>query len=414
MRAGTARIGHRSEPGGSGANPALSRREFLGVLAAGAGLTAALAHRGVAADAAPPTYRAAIIGRTGGGDYGHNYDQVFRGLEQVSVEAIADADVEGLRKAAARSGAKRQYRDFREMLAKEKPDLVCIAPRHPDCHREMALGALEVCRGLFMEKPFTETAADADAIVTAARQRNAKVQVAHNRRWTPEFLQARALVGEGLIGRVRLVQIHGKQDTRAGGEDLLVLGTHDFDYLRLLFGDPLWCSASVTAQGKDITATNVHRGREPILVAGDTVHATFAFPQNLRAHWESVTTDDDWNTRPITPGERWSFEMHGTQGILAYRSGVGFAWLDSPFPAGKAGAVQWQELPKPRDWPLPPHRLHPIRNLIHALETNSEPACSATDGRWTVEMVTAVYQSQKTGARVAFPLAERRHPLDPW
>src|SRR5512134_1236369 len=102
---------------------------------------------------ATPRYRAAIIGHTGAGDYGHGYDQIFNGVDPVSVEALADPDPEGRARAANRSGARRQYSDYREMLAKEKPDLVSIATRHPRHHRDMALAAIEVCRGLFIEKP---------------------------------------------------------------------------------------------------------------------------------------------------------------------------------------------------------------------------------------------------------------------
>ena len=40
-----------------------------------------------------------------------------------------------------------------------------------------------------------------------------------------------------------------------------------------------------------------------------------------------------------------------------------------------------------------------------------EPAVNEMDGRWTTEMISSVYQSQLTGARVTFPLKDRRHPL---
>jgi len=69
----------------------ITRRRFLaatGVMLSGAGA----AFPGLAAAAAHKIYRAAVIGRTGGGDYGHGFDLVFRGLERVSLEAIADQD----------------------------------------------------------------------------------------------------------------------------------------------------------------------------------------------------------------------------------------------------------------------------------------------------------------------------------
>ena len=50
-------------------------------------------------------------------------------------------------------------------------------------------------------------------------------------------------------------------------------------------------------------------------------------------------------------------------------------------------------------------------DLIEAIETGREPVCSARDGRWAVEMVMGVYQSQLTGGRVPLPLRDRRHPF---
>lgn len=390
-------------------NRGTTRRRFL---ASGAAVCSGLVlgDWGRAAERAARVWTAAIIGRTGGGDYGHGYDQIFRGLDNVTVEAVADPDPDGLKRAAERSGAKRQYRDYRQMLEKEKPDLVSIAPRHPDCHPDMALAAIEVCRGIVMEKPMTETPADADAILAAADRRGVKICVGHNRRWTADFVRLGALLEQGLIGTVRQVHIQGKQDERAGGEDLLVLGTHDFDLMRFYFGDPLWCMASVTVGGRDITRADVRKGREPVWVAGDTIHALFGFPSNVMVSWHSVKTTDHWN-QPFAKREKWAFEILGTKGIVAYQSGLGFAWLDSPFLAHLDDTARWRPLPQPKDWTWPEHARHPVKSLLHAIQTDTQPVCSGHDGRWAVEMVAAVYESQRLRARVTFPLADRTHPL---
>ncbi len=384
-----------------------TRRQFLTAAAATAGaLRLSSLARG--AENSKRQYRAAVIGRTGGGDYGHGYERIFAGLNNVVVEAIADENAEGLQKAAERSGAKRTYRDYREMLEQEKPDLVSIAPRLPDCHPAMALAAIKVCRGIFMEKPFTETLAEADAILAAAETKGVKIQLAHNRRWTPDFVRARALIAEGFLGQVRQIRCQGKQDSRVGGEDMIVLGTHDFDFMRFCFGDPQWCQASVTMGGRDITRADVHRGHEPILVAGDTIHALFAFPQNIMLHWSSVKTTEEWGG---PQRGRWAFEIIGTRRILAYQDGFGFAYLDSPFLAHKDDRGKWLPLPEPKTFAWPDHERHPIKSLIHALETDTQSICSGDDGRWTIEMLAAVYESQRTRARVSFPLADRTNPL---
>jgi predicted dehydrogenase len=389
----------------------MNRRVFL---ASGIGAVGAVwsgARPAIGAGISPQrTYRAAIIGRTGGGDYGHGYDQIFNGIENVQVEAIADPDATGRGKAALRALARRQYADYREMLRTEKPDLVCIAPRQPDCHLAMALAALETGASLFLEKPMTENLDEADRMVTVAAEKGAQIAVAHTRRYQSGFHTVKALLEEGLIGIVREVRIQGKQDQRSGGEDLLVLGTHDFDLMRFYFGDPLWCFATVTVGGRDATRQDIHRGQEPLWVAGDTIHACFGFPHNLEVHWSSVRTSDHWNTN-FSKQEKWAFEIYGTRGIIAYQSGLEFAWLNAPFLAQKDGQTTWKDLPLPQGNRLAEPSVAPIRDLIRARETRTPPLCSGEDGRWAIEMVAAVYRSHFAQARVSFPLAQRTNPL---
>ena len=353
-------------------------------------------------------YRAVIVGHTGGGDFGHGYDRLFTGFEDVAVTGVADPDDAGARRAAERSGAVRTYRDYREMFVTERPDLVCIAMRRPALHLEIARAAMAHAKGIFTEKPMTETLPQADALCTATRERDVKVAVAHNRRYDAEFAQARALIADGFAGEIREVNMHGKQDSRAGGEDMIVLGTHDFDFLRWCFGDPLWCSAAVTVGGRDVTRADIRRGSEPMRVAGDTIHAQFGFRDGLVARWSSVTTKDDWTTRRLRR-ERWAFEIIGSRRILAWQSGLGFRFLDSPFHLHPDVPEDWQPLP---DAPAgAPGAVPPARDLIAAIEQGGAPRCSAADGRWAVEMLTAVYQSHFGRLRVAFPLDDRSEPL---
>ena len=83
-------------------------------------------------------YRAAIIGHTGQGNYGHGLDVVYADMPEVEVVAVADPDPEGLAAASERIGAARSYTDFREMLVQEEVDLVNVCPRVVTLHAEMA------------------------------------------------------------------------------------------------------------------------------------------------------------------------------------------------------------------------------------------------------------------------------------
>jgi predicted dehydrogenase len=354
--------------------------------------------------------RAAIIGHTGRGDYGHGYDQAFAGLPEVEVVAVADPDPEGARRAAARAGAARTYSDYRELLAREKPQLVSIAMRHPRLHRAIALDCIAAGAHFLIEKPLTETLAEADEIVAAADGHRTRTVVAHNRRYAPEFQRLKGLLDEGFAGEIREIQIHGKQDARAGGEDLVVLGTHDFDLLRFCFGDPLWCSATILVDGRPATAGDARDGREPIRVLGDTIRAQFGFRGNLAVNWASVKAGGDWN-QPRPPREHWSWEILGTRRIIAYQSGAGLGFLDSPYLLHPANDVSWQPLPDPGAGSFREHQRSMARDLLHAVATGEPTLCSVHDGRWAIEMLTAVYRSHLLGRRVEFPLNDRTDPL---
>src|SRR6185503_15386942 len=99
----------------------LTRRRFLerSVSLAGA---VALSGSLPAAESLPAgKFKAAIIGHTGRGNYGHEMDLIFNDRPNIEVVAIADPDGAGRAKAASRCKALRQYDDYREMLSKEKP-----------------------------------------------------------------------------------------------------------------------------------------------------------------------------------------------------------------------------------------------------------------------------------------------------
>src|SRR5262245_42085972 len=134
--------------------PALNRREFVWAssLAFGGASVAA------AASEQPPevptkAYRACVIGHTGRGGYGHSLDMAFHKIPNVTVVGVADPDEKGRLNAARRIGAARAYADYRDMLAKERPQLVAICPYIPERRLEMTQAAAEVGAHVYVEKP---------------------------------------------------------------------------------------------------------------------------------------------------------------------------------------------------------------------------------------------------------------------
>ena len=389
-------------------HPSPSRRD---VLRAGASAAALSLVPGAAAGAqSEKPLTAAVIGHTGRGDYGHGLDTVFNDLPGVTVVAVADPDPAGRAKAAERTKAPRQYADYREMLGKEKPALVSVAPRWSEQHRAMGLAAVGAGAHVIMEKPITPTLGEADELLAAADRSGRKVAVAHQMRLAPSVVALKRAVDEGLIGDLLHLDAWGKQDSRAGGEDMLVLGSHLFDLMRLFAGDARWCTAQVLQQGRDITPAEARTVTEQIgPVAGDQVYAQFGFGRGVTAAFHSRASLRD------SVGH-WGIEFTGSKGsarILADIAARVFVMKPTPWSDG-GRADAWQPFNPPN---LPPGgdttaaNRRVAEDWLAAIRTNGQPACSGHNAMKSLEMIMAVYQSALTGARVALPLKDRSHPL---
>lgn len=381
----------------------MTRRESLGLgVAAMAG----------AAFPQKKKLRAVVIGHTGRGGYGHNWDMTFNGIDAVETVAVADPVEAGRAKAMGRSGAKRGYAGYREMLAKEKPDIAIIATRRTDQHMDMFTAAVEAGAHIIIEKPMAGSLPEADAMVALAARKKIKVQVGHAARAASTTRKVAEIIKSGEIGTLLEMRSRGKEDKRAGGEDLIILGSHAFDLMRLFAGDPRWVSAHVTDHDRELAREHVRQGTEAVgLLAGDQVAAMFSFDGGVHGYFSSRSND-------YLAGDRCGITLHCSRGAIfinlgSSRQGQAFI-LRSPSWVPNKAAPQWEEIPGPgpeimSNWDRANNTM--ALDLLDAIEHDREPACGVRDGRWTIEMTAGVYQSQLKGGRVAFPLVDRRDPL---
>jgi len=361
------------------------------------------------------TYRVGIIGRTGKGNYGHGLDTVWAEFPNVEVVAVADDDEKGRAEAAKRTRAKAAYADYRAMLDKEKPDIVAVAPRWLDAHRDMVVAAAERGCHIFMEKPMCRSLEEADQMVSACERHHVKLAIAHQSRYAPNILRAKEAIESGRIGDVFELRGRGKEDARAGGEDLMVLGTHIMDLIRLFAGDPHWCFARVLAHDKPVTKSEVRAGAEGIgPLAGDSITATYGMSGSTTAYFASVKPKSG-------PGGRFGLQIFGTKGIIDLTTGGLPPVLLCEDPTWSPGRSNksWMPIssegvgkPEPlKDGGLGMGNVLIVRDLIESIEQDRQPHGSVYDARAALEMILAVYESHRRGAAVEMPLKNRHHPL---
>lgn len=193
--------------------PAMNRRVFLH-------------HSSLAAASivAAPYLRAADSGRKlrtaliGSGWWGKNILKEAMASGRNQTVALADADTNVAEIAAEQvndlSGdTPKVYRDYRELLAKEKPDVVIIAtPDH--WHALNTIDALKAGAHVFVEKPTGHTVNESRAMLKAAREAGRVVQVGLHRRIGPHHVSGMKFLKSGAVGEVGMVRLfaHGGGD----------------------------------------------------------------------------------------------------------------------------------------------------------------------------------------------------------
>src|SRR3954470_21974053 len=163
----------------------MNRRSFLqSTLAAGALSSLRVNIR--AADKAGRKYRTALVGA---GWWGGNILGEAMASGQCEIVGICDVDQRQLGPAGEKvvkltGDQPGKYRDYRELLAKEKPEIVIVAtPDH--WHALPTIAAVKAGAHVYVEKPLAHTIGEGQAMLRAARATQRVIQVGTHRRTSP-------------------------------------------------------------------------------------------------------------------------------------------------------------------------------------------------------------------------------------
>lgn len=131
---------------------------------------------------------------------------VLEGLRELGGKTLCavapgcpEEDVDALRRRLAPTPETRVYADYRELLARERPDIVAVSP-YFYLHAEVACAALGAGAAVFCEKPLSLTLEGLAEVRRAQAAAGRPVSLMLNFRYTPAFHTARKLVAAGAIG----------------------------------------------------------------------------------------------------------------------------------------------------------------------------------------------------------------------
>ncbi len=141
------------------------------------------------------------------------------------VAGVLSSDPDRSRAAATALGVPtdRAYADASDLFAAESArsdgaDVVAIMTPN-DSHHEYVLAALAHGFDVICDKPITNTLDEAREVVAAAEKTGLVVCLTHNYTGYPMVRQARAMVGDGQLGVIRLVQVEYVQGGKASEDD---------------------------------------------------------------------------------------------------------------------------------------------------------------------------------------------------
>lgn len=122
-----------------------------------------------------------------------------RRIPDCEIIAVCDRELLMARQLGERFGVANLFSDVEEMLEAVSPDVVHITTP-PQSHFALAKTCFELGAHVYLEKPFTVTAAEALKLIEMAKARNLKITAGHNYQFTPEMIEMRNLVANGFLG----------------------------------------------------------------------------------------------------------------------------------------------------------------------------------------------------------------------
>jgi predicted dehydrogenase len=327
------------------------------------------------------TYRVGIIGcgrpwrSLGSSGFGmsHFHARGYHDSPHAELVALADLVRENAEDFQQRHGGDAIYEDYHEMLAKENLDIVSICT-WPHLHTDMVIAAAEAgVKAIHCEKPMAPTWAEAKRMHDVCDERGVQLTFNHQRRFGPEFIQAREILRSGAIGD--LVRLEGQCG------NLFDWGTHWFDMFFFYNEEtPVkWVLGQVEPTGgKSIFGVQVE---------GQAI-SEFEFENGVIG------------TLSTSMAEGWplSTRIVGTDGF------VEAALRTDPLRAWVKGSGQWEVIPLDGDSSLEGTVARGVVETVQSLKDGTEPELSSHKVIKATELIFATYESSRQARRIDLPL----------
>ncbi|HET7769343.1 MAG TPA: Gfo/Idh/MocA family oxidoreductase [Chloroflexota bacterium] len=313
---------------------------------------------------------------------------VCEASDRAQLVAVCDLKPELLEQFGQRWPGPALYTDWREMVERERPDVVAVVTAYGTVHGDLAAAVAEtgLVKGIYCEKPIAASMAQADRIAAACARHHVAYSCAHVFRWNARYRQALAWIQDGAIGDVRSVAVSAMGT-------LLHSGTHQIDAILGLAGDadPEWAMGWVD-------------------VPPDLPQDQWPRMDPIGGGYAQLTSGVHLLMDARAPGPR-TFTVNGTLGKIHLVNDLRQLQL------WRRGADPTIADLEPGPLLSPPqeksYALTQMEELLDVLEHGGTPSCDHTRATRALELALGLHLSHRAGgARITFPLQDRAFAVD--
>ena len=315
-------------------------------------------------------YRAALIGS---GSRGMGLRDEANQADRLSV--VAAADPFETRFEILKSEGIAIYKDFEKMLEVESVDIVLVATPI-GTHYDVAKRVLDFpIAALYLEKPMTTRLWQADELIHKAEEGNVRFVVGHQLRYISGWADVKNLVMQGAIGQVEYIRARR-------GWPLLTHHTHQTDLMRYYAGD----SPAEWVLGQ------IHRSGSFLSENIELEMQALGFVQFENGIF-GIIEAGQYKSPPVEN----MVMLIGEKGEIRVGPDAHYR--------GEETNGKWTPVPKFEQPDI-------FEDLLRWIEGGSEHRCAARNGRDTLEILLAIYESSRSRSRISLPMERRGNAFE--
>jgi len=338
-------------------------------------------------------YRVGIIGC---GNVSPMHIYPVNALDSCELVAVCDNKEDRAKARAEELGCK-SYADYKEMIDKEKLDVVHICTPHY-LHPPMAIYALENGCHVLTEKPMSTNFEDSVAMVEAAKKAGKTLAVIFQNRYNPGSVLAKKMLDSGELGKVQGAKLNvtwmrtdeyyswsdwkGTWDKEGGGV-MIDQAIHTFDLLRWL----------LDAKVEYVSCNYANRTHETIDVE-DVAEGVIKFDNGVLASFYTINYySEDSDVELELHCEHGHINIKADVCVVTMKDGRKFVADKHPgetFPYGNVKSY----------WGV--SHIKQIEAFYESLAKGEKPFIDGTDALETMRLIFGLYDSGREGKKIKF------------